>query len=172
MHARRGEGGQSFVEFAVALPVLLMLLIGSVEAAAAFNTYITVTSATRDAARAGSSLTNAQVCSLVTAETERLPGTKTLAITRTIDDTGTNQSTDTMNNSCTCADGIVAGTTSGHMTASVAADRYMEVTLNYTHSSVLGISAPYFPLAIIPMSSNSRFPVARFVTTFNKTAAC
>lgn len=47
----RKEDGQSIVEFAFVLPILLGLLLGIVQFGIAFNNYITLTDATRVGAR-------------------------------------------------------------------------------------------------------------------------
>ena len=48
---RRRERGQSMVEMALALPILLLLLAGAVEIGMYYNTYLTLVDATREAAR-------------------------------------------------------------------------------------------------------------------------
>jgi Flp pilus assembly protein TadG len=50
---RRREGGQSLVEFSLILAPLLLLLLGIVQFGFIFNTYITVSTAAREAAREG-----------------------------------------------------------------------------------------------------------------------
>ncbi len=57
-HQRAGErspraGGQSLVEFSLILGPLMLLLLGIVQFGFIFNTYVTLTNATREAARAG-----------------------------------------------------------------------------------------------------------------------
>lgn len=47
----RRERGQSMVEMALALPILLLILAGAVEIGMYFNTYLTLVDATREAAR-------------------------------------------------------------------------------------------------------------------------
>jgi hypothetical protein len=49
--SRRRERGQSMVEMALALPILLLLLAGAVEIGMYYNTYLTLVDATREAAR-------------------------------------------------------------------------------------------------------------------------
>ena len=46
----RGSRGQSTVELAIVLPILLMLLIGIVDISLSLNAYLTVTNASREAA--------------------------------------------------------------------------------------------------------------------------
>jgi Flp pilus assembly protein TadG len=48
----RGHHGQAFVEFAIVLPVLVMLVIGMVQFGLAFHNYLSITDATRVGARA------------------------------------------------------------------------------------------------------------------------
>lgn len=49
----RNEKGQSLVEFAIVVPVLLLLVMGIIEFGWLFNGQITLTSAAREGARAG-----------------------------------------------------------------------------------------------------------------------
>jgi Flp pilus assembly protein TadG len=51
---RRGEGGQSLVEFSLILGPLMLILLGVIQFGFIFNTYITLSTATREAAREGS----------------------------------------------------------------------------------------------------------------------
>jgi hypothetical protein len=53
---RRKERGQSLIEFAVTAPLLIVLLLGLVEMGHAFNSYMTVVAAARDAARMGAQI--------------------------------------------------------------------------------------------------------------------
>jgi Flp pilus assembly protein TadG len=50
-HTRRSESGQAAVEFALVVPVLLLLLLGIVQGGIVFHNYLTVTDAARAAAR-------------------------------------------------------------------------------------------------------------------------
>lgn len=50
----KSEQGQSLVEFAIVLPLLLLLLLGIVDFGRAFHAYLTVDHAGREAARAAS----------------------------------------------------------------------------------------------------------------------
>lgn len=55
---RRAGGGQGLVEFAIILPLMLMLLIGIIEFGRLGTTYAAVTSASREAARYGAAVGN------------------------------------------------------------------------------------------------------------------
>lgn len=72
--AQRNEEGQSLVEMAFTLPVLLLLLIGLTEVANGLNSYMTVVDAGRDGARLGSkgSASDDQIKNLVVTEMDRL----------------------------------------------------------------------------------------------------
>ena len=54
MRAHQEERGQSIVEMAFLLPILVLLLVAVVDAARAFDAYIVLTNATREGARYGS----------------------------------------------------------------------------------------------------------------------
>lgn len=51
--SRDGAAGQSLVEFALVLIPLFFILLGIIQFGFIFNTYVTITSATREAARSG-----------------------------------------------------------------------------------------------------------------------
>jgi hypothetical protein len=72
---RRGERGQSLVELAFTLPVLLILLVGVVEVGNGLNTYMTVVDAARDAARLGSkgAVSDPEIKNLAVMDMGRLP---------------------------------------------------------------------------------------------------
>ncbi len=57
-HRTRGQRGSVVVESALALPIFLLLIFGTMEFGLAFRTYLTLTNTTRDAARFASTLGN------------------------------------------------------------------------------------------------------------------
>jgi Flp pilus assembly protein TadG len=57
-----GESGQSLVEFSLILMPLFFILLGIVQFGFIFNTYVTMTNATRDAARLGTAYTYDLTC--------------------------------------------------------------------------------------------------------------
>lgn len=69
-----GERGQALAEFALVIPVLLILLVGIVEIGYGLNSYLTVVDSARDGARLGAkgSASDAEIRNLIVRETERL----------------------------------------------------------------------------------------------------
>jgi len=69
-----GEKGQALAEFALVIPVLLILLVGIFEIGYGLNSYLTVVDAARDGARLGAkgSASDAEIRTLIVRETERL----------------------------------------------------------------------------------------------------
>ena len=55
-HKLRGQRGQTMVEFAIVLPIFLMLLLGIAQLGIAFNNYVTLTDGVRAGARYGAVL--------------------------------------------------------------------------------------------------------------------
>lgn len=160
------------VEFTLIFPLLMFMVAATIEMGWAYNAYITVTNSARDVSRSGLNLTNAQICNLVLSQTNRLTGTKQVIITRTKDTSGTNnESVDTLNNSCTCADGVVASTSSGHLVRNGTVERALRVEVRYTHSLLLGMDIAPFDDTMV-MTSNAKFPVAPYYTAWNTTGAC
>jgi Flp pilus assembly protein TadG len=52
-HPRKGEDGQSLVEFALVIPIFLLVLFAIVDFGMAFHAWITVTNSAREGARLG-----------------------------------------------------------------------------------------------------------------------
>lgn len=62
MHFKNRERGQGLVEFALVLPIFLILVLGIVDFGWALKSYITITNAAREGARYGVTChTNAQI---------------------------------------------------------------------------------------------------------------
>jgi hypothetical protein len=72
---RGGERGQSLIELALTLPLLLLLVIGVIEVGNGINAYMTIVDAGRDGARLGSkgSASDEEIRNLVATEVDRLP---------------------------------------------------------------------------------------------------
>lgn len=171
-HRSGAVRGQSLVEFALVFPLICFLVAATVEVGSAFNASITVTNAARDAARHGLNMTNSAICNLVMAQSQRLPGQKQVVITRTKDTaTVNNQTVDTVDGSCTCIDGLVTGTSGGHLVRSASPERALEVEVRYTHALLLGLDIAPFP-STMGMRSSAKFPVAPYYNNWDTTSTC
>jgi Flp pilus assembly protein TadG len=62
----RGQRGQTMTEFAIVLPIFLMLLLGIAQGGIAFNNYVQLTDATRAGARFGAPLDCSGTCDRTT----------------------------------------------------------------------------------------------------------
>ena len=71
-HKMRGERGQTMVEFAIVLPIFLLLLLGIAQGGIAFNNYIQLTDATRAGARYGAPLACSGSCDRSTLVTTKV----------------------------------------------------------------------------------------------------
>jgi TadE-like protein len=122
---RRKERGQSLIEFALTAPMLIVLLLGLVEMGHAFNSYMTIVAASRDAARLGAQRGatggDTAMRNLVKAEIERLPNAP-------------------IPSSCN-ADNPGICITSGFHTPTIGGptDKWVDVKVCYNHSMIIGI---------------------------------
>ncbi|HLF79367.1 MAG TPA: TadE/TadG family type IV pilus assembly protein [Dehalococcoidia bacterium] len=141
---RNGERGQSLIELALTLPILLVLLMGLIEFGHAYNSYLTLVASGRDAARmaAQGGATGTTLRTLVENETARLPADNDL---------------DAINNECTvpaggvCIEGIDLLTGSGDgfcqggEDGSSTPNKCVTVKVCYDHPMIIGI--PFFSTA-------------------------
>jgi|SRR5919106_696217 Flp pilus assembly protein TadG len=86
-HHNSGEGGAAMVEFAIVLPLILLLILGMVEFSRAYNAQITLTQASREGAR---------VLAITKDSTQAITATETVAGT-TLDTTQLNVTTTACN---------------------------------------------------------------------------
>jgi Flp pilus assembly protein TadG len=123
-----GEKGQSLAEFALLVPVLLMLLVGIVEIGWGLNSYLTVVDGARDGARLGSkgSATDAEITALIVKETERLDG------------------------------GVPPANVSIIRTAAADGSTSIDVEVCYDHALIMGI--PFVIPDPLPMCSSTTMP--------------
>lgn len=82
MRRFRQRKGQSLVETAIVLPLVLLLLMGIVDFGLLFNNYIIISNATREAARKGVlGATDAEIITVVSNNTQTLdPGRLTIEV--------------------------------------------------------------------------------------------
>lgn len=87
MKSLKNENGQALVEFAVVLPVLLLLVMGILQFGMMLNSYLTIENASREGARAGIiGDSDAEIQSLIVSTSPGLDP-KNLTITITPDET-------------------------------------------------------------------------------------
>jgi Flp pilus assembly protein TadG len=140
---RRKERGQSLIEFSITAPLLIVLLLGLVEMGHAFNSYMTVVAAARDAARLGSqfgSSSDAQdaLKNLVVNETERL---ENAPIQIASPNCGTN------------SPGVCISTQ-----VVSASEKWMDVRVCYNHTMIIGV--PGVGNGPINMCSHTKIRIA------------
>jgi Flp pilus assembly protein TadG len=70
------EAGQAFVEFAIVLPLLVMLVMGIAQFGLAFHNYLAITDATRVGARAAAVKRTAGACAAATTAIQNTVSTK------------------------------------------------------------------------------------------------
>lgn len=76
MEALKNKKGQAMVEFAVILPILLLLVMGIIEFGLIFNAYLTIQNASREGARYGiTGASDADIVSLVRSDCSSLQST-------------------------------------------------------------------------------------------------
>ena len=83
----RGEAGQSLIELALVLPILVFLLMGGVDLARAYSAQVGVLNAARAAAEAGATETASTVAAIqayATDELRRVPGLSAATPTVTV----------------------------------------------------------------------------------------
>ena len=124
---RRKERGQSLIEFALTAPILIVLLLGLVEMGHAFNSYMTVVAAARDAARMGSQLGDGATAkdtikNLVVAETTRLENAPLSSATPNCGTANPNISI------CSATQSNPSGLT----------DKWIDVKVCYNHTMIVG----------------------------------
>jgi len=121
----RKERGQSLIEFALTAPLLIVLLLGLVEMGHAFNSYMTIVAASRDAARLGAqrgaTAGDTAMRNLVKTEIERLENAP-------------------IDPNCN-GDNPGICITSGYNTPTLngPVDKWVDVKVCYNHSLIIGI---------------------------------
>lgn len=122
---KRSERGQALIEFALCAPVLVILLLGLFEFGRGLNSYLTVITAARDAARLGAQIgagDTARLKTLVDGEMSRL-GPSNIPLSCT--------GVSICIKSCT--------TTNTPCTGTPIADKWMTVKVCYDHTLVVSV---------------------------------
>lgn len=90
VHGRDPQGGQSFVEFVLVLPVAMLLLMIMLEFGFAFNHQLTVGYATREGARTGAALASGSATSCAVADPAKVDEQIIAAAQRILKSPGSN----------------------------------------------------------------------------------
>lgn len=121
------QHGIAAVEFAIALPVLLILLIATAELGRMMSQYNTLNKSVRDGARYLAS--NALQVGVMTVTAAEQTATQNLVVTGNINGTGT---------------ALLPGLTASNVTASGSTSGYVTVSASYTYQPILTASLPMF----------------------------
>lgn len=117
---QKSEKGQTFIEFALVLPVLLLLVLGMLEYGWMLNAKISVTAAAREGARASSVLgeeKSSQAYTVASAAANKYMGTGTLD-----------------------ADDVIVTVASGNVTVSISYEKEPLIGLYIKDSMLIGSS--------------------------------
>lgn len=136
------QRGLAAVEFALALPVLLLLLIATAELGRMLSQYDTLNKSVRDGARYLAS--NALQAGVMTVTAAEQSATQNLVVNGNVNGAGTP---------------LLPGLTSGNVTVSGSTSGYVTVSASYTYQPILA-SLPMFglhaPISLaIPLSATA-----------------
>ena len=143
---KRSERGQALVEFALCAPVLVILLLGLFEFGRGLNSYLTVITAARDAARLGAQ---------IGADSDDTARLKVL-----IDDEMSRLGASNLPLSCSGVSICIKSctTTNTPCTGTPIADKWMTVKVCYDHAMV--VSVPLVGSGPIRMCSMTKIRIA------------
>lgn len=125
------QRGIASVEFTIALPLLLLMLLATAEIGRMLSQYDTLTKAVRDGARYLSSNALSGSTSLVQITATAQTQTQNLVVTGNVNGTGS---------------AVLPGLVVGNVTVSDAGNGYVSVSASYTYQPMVGKSLPTFGL--------------------------
>ncbi len=130
------QRGLAAVEFAIALPLLLLVLLATAEIGRMLSQYDTLTKAVRDGTRylASNVLSGSTSTVIITSQVQTQ--TQNLVVTGNVNGTGS---------------ALLPGLTVGNVTVSNAGNGYVSVSASYTYQPMLG-ALPTFGLTAGPIS--------------------
>jgi len=131
------QQGIAAVEFAITLPLLLLLMLATAEFGRLFSQYDTLTKSVRDSARYVASKAAVGSTSVVNIDSATALAAQNLAVYGNVNGTGST---------------LLPGLKAGNITAADAGNGYISVTASYTYSPMLGSSIPTFGLTTKPLS--------------------
>jgi len=128
---RSAQRGTAIVEFAIAAPVLLLLMLATAELGRVLSHYNTLTKSIRDGARYAASKAALGSTGIVTVTPQLQSATANLVVTGDINGTGSP---------------LLPGLAIGNVTLSDAGNGYVSVSVAYTYQPMLGATLPTFGL--------------------------
>lgn len=143
----REQRGIAAVEFAIALPLLLFLMLAATELGRLLIEYDTLTKLTRDAARYVAANAAVGSTDIVNISAQTATAAQNLAVYGNTNGTGT---------------ALLPGLSSSNFTIADAGNGYISVTASYTYSPMLGSAIPTFGLTASPL--NTQFALNTVVT--------
>ena len=133
--ARLAQRGVATVEFAIAAPVLLLLMLSSAELGRILMQYNTLTQSLRDAARYAASNAAVGTTGLVSITGQLRTSTANLAVYGNTAGTGSP---------------VLPGLAAGAVTVADAGGGYISVAATYTYRPMLGATLPTFGFRTAP----------------------
>lgn len=143
----RGQRGIAAVEFAIALPLLLFLMLAAADLGRLLVEYDTLTKLTRDAARYIAANSAVGTTDVVSISSQTSTAGQNLAVYGNTNGTGT---------------ALLPGLQVSNFTVADAGNGYISVTASYMYSPMFGSSIPTFGLTSQPVSM--RFALNTVVT--------
>jgi Flp pilus assembly protein TadG len=128
----RRQHGTAIVEFAIALPLMLFLMLATVEFGRILSQYNMLTKSVQDAARYAASNASAGTTRIVNITSSLRTQTANLVVTGNINGTG---------------NALLPSLTAGNVTVADAGNGYVSVSVTYTYVPIVGASLPTFGFA-------------------------
>jgi len=162
--------GQNLVEFALVAPLLIVLILGTVDAADAYRAYVALSNASREGARLaarGNIFRPDQVLLVVREHTRGvdLTSTGTVLLTTVESNAGGSISFDTkqlLGSESSRLDQAALSTLHAQLTASepeyLRTEKFVILEIMYRHSTItgfLGVAVPMYTYSVMPVSAPS-----------------
>lgn len=125
----RRQRGTAIVEFAIALPLMLFLMLATVEFGRILSEYNTLTKSVQDAARYVASNAAVGTTRIVNITSSLQTQAANLVVTGNINGTG---------------NALLPSLTTGNVTVADAGNGYVSVSVTYTYVPIVGASLPTF----------------------------
>ncbi len=130
-HIGMRQRGTATVEFAIALPLLLFLMLATAEFGRLISQYDTLTKSVRDAARYAASKASGGTTGLVNITAQLQTEVANLVATGTVNGSGAP---------------LLPGLSTSNVTLADAGNLYVRVSVTYTYQPMIGATLPSFGL--------------------------